>query len=147
MAFLALLIGVVLLVSALRDTHGELFGALETDVPGFAVWGAAIFGVAAIGFIPGLKPVSRGLLALILTVIFVTNYKAILAGFTGLATTDPQQANGVGGGTSATDAAGAKPDAGSLFISPSGTAPITGDEGSTLPGMVVNGIAAAGGAG
>lgn len=145
MAFLALLIGVVLLVSALRDTHGELFGALETDVPGFAVWGAAVFGVAAIGFIPGLKPVSRGLLALVVTVIFVTNYKAILAGFTGLATTDPQQANGVGGG--AGTAGAAKPDAGSLFISPSGSAPITGDEGSTLPGMVVNGIAAAGGAG
>ena len=81
MAMIALLIGVVLVVAAIRDTHGELFTALGQDVPGFAVWAAAIFALAVIGFIPGLKPVSRGLLALVIVVIVVTNYQAILGGF------------------------------------------------------------------
>lgn len=81
MAFLALAIAVLLIVSAIRNTHGQLLGALLQDVPGFAIWGAAIFAVAVIGFIPGLKPVSRGLLALVLLVIILTNYRAILDGF------------------------------------------------------------------
>jgi len=85
MAFLALIIGVVVLVAAIRDTHNDLFSALKTDVPGFAVWGAAIIALAAIGFVPGLKPVSRGLLALVIVVLILVNYKQILAGFEGVA--------------------------------------------------------------
>lgn len=100
MAFLALIIAVVLIVAAIRNTHSQLLGALLQDVPGFAVWGAAIFGVAVIGFVPGLKPVSRGLLALVLVVIVLTNYQNILGGFTGLWKTDPAQASGGGDGGS-----------------------------------------------
>jgi hypothetical protein len=99
-AFLALLIGVVLIVSAIRNTHGDLLGALRQDVPGFAVWGAAIFGLAVIGFIPGLKPVSRGLLALVVTVIVLTNYKQILGGFQQAWQSAPAQAAGGAGGSS-----------------------------------------------
>ncbi len=94
MAFLALVIGVVLIVSAIRNTHSDLLGALGQDVPGFVVWGAAIFGVAVIGFIPGLKPVSRALLALVVVVIVLTNYKQILAGFQGTWQGAPAQAAG-----------------------------------------------------
>lgn len=102
MAFLALLIGVVLIVAALRNTHSTLFAALGHDVPGFVIWGAAIFGVAVIGFIPGLKPVSRGLLALVVVVIVLTNYKQILAGFQGATFGAQAQASGSGGGASST---------------------------------------------
>lgn len=120
MAFLALLIAVVLIVSAIRNTHSQLLGALLQDVPGFAVWGAAIFGVAVIGFIPGLKPVSRGLLALVLVVIILTNYQNILAGFTGLWTTDPKQATGGGGSSSGGGGFGISGfDLGSLGFNPS----------------------------
>lgn len=94
MAFLALLIAVVLIVAAIRNTHTDLLSALGQDVPGFVVWGAAIFGVAVIGFIPGLKPVSRGLLALIVVVIVLTNYQQILAGFTNAWQGAPAQAAG-----------------------------------------------------
>jgi len=94
MAFLALLIAVVLIVAAIRNTHGDLLSALGQDVPGFVVWGAAIFGVAVIGFIPGLKPVSRGLLALVVVVIVLTNYKNILAGFSQAWQNAPTQASG-----------------------------------------------------
>jgi len=94
MAFLALLVAVVLIVAAIRNTHTQLLGALGQDVPGFVVWGAAIFGVAVIGFIPGLKPVSRGLLALIVVVLILTNYKGILSGFTNAWQGAPAQAAG-----------------------------------------------------
>jgi hypothetical protein len=94
MAFLALLIGVVLIVSVIRNTQGQLLAALQQDVPAFAIWGAAIFGLSLIGYIPGLKPVSRGLLALVLIVIVLTNYRQILAAFTGAAFNAPAQAGG-----------------------------------------------------
>lgn len=44
------------------------------------VWGAAVFAVGAIGWIPGLSPVSRGLLALVLVVIVLQNYQNIIEG-------------------------------------------------------------------
>lgn len=81
MTLAILLIGVIILVAAFRDTQGSLFSALGTDVPQFVVWAAAIVALGVIGFIPGLKPVSRGLLALVLVVIIMRNYQGILAGF------------------------------------------------------------------
>lgn len=85
MALIALIIGAVLIVAAIRGTHGELMTAIRQDVPAFAIWAAAIFGVAVIGFIPGLKPVSRGLLALLVVVIILGNYQKLLGAFTGVA--------------------------------------------------------------
>lgn len=82
MILVALVIGVVLIVAAIRNSQGALFSALGQDIPGFVVWAAAIVAVGALGFIPGLKPVSRGLLALVLIVIVLNNYQAILQGFT-----------------------------------------------------------------
>lgn len=76
-----LIIAVVMIVAAFRNTQGALFSALYQDVPDFVVWAAAIFAVGAIGFVPGLKPVSRGILALLLLSIVLSNYKQIIAGF------------------------------------------------------------------
>lgn len=81
MALVALLIGAVLIVAAIRNSHASLFSALRTDVPEFAVWAAAIFALGVIGFIPGLKPTSRALLALVFVVIILKNYTGILSGF------------------------------------------------------------------
>lgn len=79
---LALLaIAIVLIVAAFRNTQGALFAALYQDVPDFVVWAAAIFAVGAIGFVPGLKPVSRGILALLILSIVLKNYQGIIAGF------------------------------------------------------------------
>lgn len=82
MTLIALLIGVVLIVAAIRNSQDALFKAIATDVPEFVVWAAAIVALGVIGFIPGLKPVSRGLLALVIIVIVLHNYKNILSGFT-----------------------------------------------------------------
>ena len=84
MIVVLLLIGSVILVSALRNTQGQLASALEQDIPGFLTWAAAILAVGALGFIPGLRTLSRGLLVLVFVVIVVTRYKAILASLTSL---------------------------------------------------------------
>jgi len=81
MVLVLLAIGAILIVAAFRNSQGSLFAALYQDIPAFVTWAAAIFAIGAVGFIPGLKPISRGLLALILVVIVLRNYKQILAGF------------------------------------------------------------------
>ena len=81
MVLILLIIGGILIVAAFRNSQGSLFTALYQDIPAFVVWAAAIFAIGAIGFIPGLKPVSRAILALVLTVIVLRNYQQIIAGF------------------------------------------------------------------
>ncbi len=84
MILIALLIGAVIIIAAIRNSQGALFTALGQDVPGFVVWAAALFAVGAVGYVPGLKPVSRGLLALILLVLILRNYQGVISGFQGL---------------------------------------------------------------
>lgn len=84
MPFILVVIAGILIVSAFRNTQGQLATALEQDVPGFVTWGAAVGAVAGIGFIPGLREISRWLLALVFVVLVVKYYQQILNGFTGL---------------------------------------------------------------
>lgn len=81
MIIFLVLIAVVLIVAAIRDTQGDLFAAIRDDVTAFGVWAAAIIAIGLLGFIPGLKPVSRALLGLVIVVLFVNNYQAIVSGF------------------------------------------------------------------
>lgn len=81
MGLIALFLGIVLIVAAVRNSQGALFTALELDVPKFVVWAAAIIAVGAIGAIPGLKPASRWLLALVVIVLIVNNYAKLTKGF------------------------------------------------------------------
>lgn len=81
MILVLILIAIILIVAAIRDKQGELFGALKTDVPAFGTWAAAIIAIGLLGFIPGFKPVSRGLLALVIVVLVINNYDKILVGF------------------------------------------------------------------
>ena len=99
MPFAILVIGIVLVVAAIRDTQSNLFSALATDVPAFVTWGAAILAVGAIGFIPDLKPISRALLALILVVLILRNYQNILAGFGQVSTPAGSSGAGTGNGS------------------------------------------------
>lgn len=84
-ALFVLVLAAILVVAAIRGTQGDLFTALGQDVPAFVVWGAAILAVGVLGYIKPLKPISQGLLVLLLVVLFMNNYKAILAGVTGAA--------------------------------------------------------------
>ena len=76
-----LIFAMLLIVTGVRGTYRDLFNALGQDLPPFMIWAAAIIGVGAVGFVPGLKPVSRGLLALVIVVLVINNYDKILKGF------------------------------------------------------------------
>ena len=131
MGLIALFIGIILIVSAVRNSQGALFGALEQDVPKFVVWGAAIIAVGAIGVIPGLKPVSRWLLALVIVVIVVNNYQKLVKGFQNAWQNSPQNDNQpatTSSGTSSNSAA-----TGAASLTPNG-APSTGS--SFLDGLL-----------
>lgn len=84
MPFVVILIGAVLLIVAFRNTHGDLATALETDVPGYFKWASAIAGVGALGYVPGFRTGSRYLLALVIVVLVLNNYRQIIAGFTAI---------------------------------------------------------------
>jgi hypothetical protein len=82
MPFVLVIIGIVLLVAAYKNTQGNLVTALGADVPPFAKWFLALALVGGLGYVPGMATISRWLLALVLLVIVLTNYQQILAGFT-----------------------------------------------------------------
>lgn len=81
MILFLVLIAAVLIVAAIRDTQGDFFAAIREDVAAFGTWGAALIAIGLLGFIPGVKPVSRALLGLVIVVLFVNNYQAIVSGF------------------------------------------------------------------
>jgi hypothetical protein len=69
-------ISVVLLVSAIRGTTSSLFTLVRGDFTGqnnFLYWFVAIAVIGAFGYIPRLRPVSTGLLGLVLVVLFLKN--------------------------------------------------------------------------
>lgn len=89
MEFAALIIGALLLVSAFNNSYSQLVAELETDIPGFFKWGAAIVAILALGYLPGMKTPTRWLLALVLVVLVVKNYQQILSGFTTFSQASP----------------------------------------------------------
>lgn len=84
MPVVLLLFGAIIAVAAFNNAQGTLATELEQDFPPFIKWLLAVGGVGAIGFIPGMQTLSRWLLALIFTVVFLKNYSAILQGFQAL---------------------------------------------------------------
>ena len=104
-----LILGAILIITAFNNSFGTLATALETDVPGYFVWAAAIAAICAIGYIPGFRTPSRYLLALVLMVILLTNYSQIFAGFQGFASSGASTAAGTGGAANPTAAYTANP--------------------------------------
>ena len=75
MAFALLVIGIVLLTSAIRNTQDCLVQLINADFTGpgnFAYWIVAFIVVGAIGYVDRLKKVSDGLLVLILVALFLS---------------------------------------------------------------------------
>lgn len=118
MSLIALFLAILLIVAAVRNSQGALFTALETDVPKFVIWAAAIIAVGAIGAIPGLKPSSRWLLALVIVVLIVNNYQKLVTGFQNAwqhSAKSSQPANTSSGTSASSAATGAAAPAGSSF--------------------------------
>lgn len=84
MPFLLIVIGSLLLISAVRNTYGDMATALETDIPPYFKWALAIVATGSLGWIPGMREISRWLLGLVIVVIVLKNYQAMLTGFVAL---------------------------------------------------------------
>lgn len=86
-----LLVGILILVAAIRGTLGDLWTLVKGDFIGqnnFIFWAVAIGVIWAAGKIDTLKPVSNAFLVLVLVVLFLThqgffgNLQAALQGTT-----------------------------------------------------------------
>lgn len=97
MPFAILLIGALLIVVAFNNSMTALATELESDVPPYFKWAAAIAAIVGIGYIPGFRTPSRYLLGLVLLVILVANKSAIPAAFQAFLT-GSGTASGVGAG-------------------------------------------------
>jgi hypothetical protein len=74
MALFFLFAGTLLLVSAVRGTHGDLARLIKNDFTGpnnFLLWAVAVVGIGAIGYIPAFKKISRAFLGAILLGLFL----------------------------------------------------------------------------
>jgi hypothetical protein len=83
MPFALIIVGVVLLITSVRNTYGVtqangqpgLGGLLQKDFTGtgnFIFWLVALLIIGAVGYIPKLKPISTALLVLVILVLFLT---------------------------------------------------------------------------
>jgi hypothetical protein len=74
MPFALLLVGLVLLISGVKNTQDTLFATVKGDFTGqdnFIYWFVAIIIIGAVGYIPKLKPISTAFLALVIVVLFL----------------------------------------------------------------------------
>lgn len=78
MPFALLIAGILLLVAGVRNTQDTLFTLVKSDFTGqdnFLYWFVAMIVIGGLGYIPKLKPISVGLLALIILVLFLSKGK------------------------------------------------------------------------
>lgn len=74
MALSLIVIGLLLIVSGVQNTQGDLYALLKEDFTGpnnFFQWMIALALIGAIGFLPKMKGFSTMLLALVLLAIFL----------------------------------------------------------------------------
>ncbi len=74
MPFVLIIIGIVLLTVAVRNTQDDLFHLLQGDFTGdnnYIYWVLAILVIGAVGYIPRLKPISTAFLILVVLVLFL----------------------------------------------------------------------------
>lgn len=118
MPFALLLIGLVLVVSGVKNTLGELATTVKSDFSGegnFFYWITAIGAVGAVGYIPSARTFSRMFLTLILVAMVLSNrgfFAQFGAAIGSITAPAPASANAIGsdapatGGTSAPPALG-----------------------------------------
>jgi uncharacterized membrane protein HdeD (DUF308 family) len=74
MPFAFIIIGIVLLVSGVRQTSSNLLTLVSGDLTGennFIYWILSILLIGAVGYIPDLKTLSRAFLVLVLLVLVI----------------------------------------------------------------------------
>lgn len=78
MPFTFLIVGIVLLVSGVQNTQGQLFTLLQNDFsidtqPSFTYWLLAILFIGSLGYVGKLRTFSRLFLVLVIIVLFIHN--------------------------------------------------------------------------
>lgn len=76
MPFVLVVAGLVIMISAVRGTEGELGHQLSSDMfgsGGYIYWGAAILAIGMIGYVPKLKGLSIAFLSLVLLSMILSN--------------------------------------------------------------------------
>jgi hypothetical protein len=83
MPFALLIIGAVLLISAVKGTQEDLFALVRGDFTGpqnFIYWMVAILLIGGLGYIPKIKPISVAFLSLVVLVLFLARGDPTKAG-------------------------------------------------------------------
>jgi hypothetical protein len=76
MPFAFLIVGLVLVISAVRGTSSQLLTLLKGDFTGsnnFTAWMLAILLVGSLGYIKQIQPLSRAFLVLLVIVLLLSN--------------------------------------------------------------------------
>lgn len=84
MPFAFILAGIVLTISGVRRTSGDLVTLLKGDLTGqhnFFYWIFSILVIGSLGYIDDLRPLSRSLLVLVIVVLVLSNNKKGSVGF------------------------------------------------------------------
>lgn len=77
MPFIFIIFGAVLLVAGIQDTQGKLWTLVKGDFGGNGIansylsFAAVIFLIGLLGYVPKMRPISIGLMTLILLVVFL----------------------------------------------------------------------------
>ena len=128
MAFALLIIGITLVVAAVRGTHTDLIGLVIGDFTGpgnFLFWIIAIIAVGSIGYVKTLKPISIGLLAVVLLALFLTRGK-------------PEEKGGGGFFKKFTEALGTTTQSSLSPLSGTGRNPASGRVAATIGDVSIN---------
>lgn len=99
MPFVLVIIGIVLLISAAKGTHTQLFTLLKGDFTGpnnFIYWILAILLIGAIGYIPKLKPLSVTFLVLVILTLFLSRQGFFTQFTAAIGTTTTNQGSNAG---------------------------------------------------
>lgn len=84
MPFVFLVVGIGLVVVAIRGTQKDAFALLQSEFAGpnsFVKWALAIFILGGLGYIPVIRPITRAMLLLVILVIFLRNGTGLFAQF------------------------------------------------------------------
>lgn len=76
MPFALLIVGLLLVVSAVRNTSDDLLKLVKSDLTGknnFSYWMISILIIGSIGYIPSMAKLSRSFLVLVIVTLFLSN--------------------------------------------------------------------------
>lgn len=136
MPFVFLILGVGLLVVAVKGTHQQFFTLLKSEFTGsnnFIVWVMAIAVLGALGFIKPIRPIALGFIVLVFLVMILKNGGGFFSQLNSQVAnpTAPSAAPGGGSGSIVTNPFA--PGSGNSLLTPQGTPSQLGPASQAFP--------------